>query len=323
MKQFLLSFLLISTYFIASSQVVSDFEGLVTDSESVRDGSDGSAGFSNAGGFFPTLYNFDYFYWQSGWAISNITDSITSGYTNLYAAKPAMGNDSPTYAVGQQNSIIEILPDLSDVPVSGVYITNSTYAYNSMRDGDGFAKKFGGDTGDDPDFFKLLIQGYKDGQLTSDSVEFYLADYRFENNEEDYIVDTWQWVELSSLGPVDSLLFILSSSDVGGYGINTPTFFCIDDMTIDLVSVEEENLSDISVKAFPNPATNYVQIDVENFSSESIIIQLFNSNGKRVYTTKELNTPTVQLGLTQLPVGFYILHVIAENKLAKHRIIKQ
>jgi hypothetical protein len=38
----------------------------------------------------------------------------------------------------------------------GVYVTNTTYAYNSMRDGDMFAKKFGGPTGNDPDWYKLL-----------------------------------------------------------------------------------------------------------------------------------------------------------------------
>ena len=62
-------------------------------------------------------------------------------------------------------------------PITGVLVTNSTYAAISMRDGDQFAKKFGGESGDDPDFFRLVAHGYKDGSLT-DSVEFFLADYQ-------------------------------------------------------------------------------------------------------------------------------------------------
>ena len=54
-----------------------------------------------------------------------------------------------------------------------------------------FAKKFGGTTGNDPDFFKVTVKGYKGGVLTTDSVPFYLADFRFANNALDYIVDSW------------------------------------------------------------------------------------------------------------------------------------
>ncbi|MBN2270361.1 MAG: DUF4465 domain-containing protein, partial [Sedimentisphaerales bacterium] len=65
------------------------------------------------------------------------------------------------------------------------------------------------------------------GQAT-EPVTFYLADYRYADNSRDYIVDTWRYVDLSSLGPVKSLEFTLSSSDVGAWGMNTPASFVID-----------------------------------------------------------------------------------------------
>jgi hypothetical protein len=40
------------------------------------------------------------------------------------------------------------------VTVTGAYFTNTTYAALSMLSGDSFAKKFGGASGDDPDWFK-------------------------------------------------------------------------------------------------------------------------------------------------------------------------
>jgi len=117
------------------------------------------------------------------------------------------------------------------VTVTGAYFTNTTYAALSMRDGDGFAKKFGGATGNDADWFKLTIKGIDaNAQYTTNSVDFYLADYRFADNAQDYIIDEWTWVSLAMLGPVVGLEFDLSSSDVGQWGMNTPAYFAMDDM---------------------------------------------------------------------------------------------
>ena len=113
--------------------------------------------------------------------------------------------------------------------VSAVRITNTNYAYYSMLNGDGFAKKFGGDSGDDEDWFLLTITGKDAGGNDTGTVEFYLADFRFVDNADDYIINDWTLVELSSLGEVKSLEFGLSSSDGGqGMGMNTPAYFAID-----------------------------------------------------------------------------------------------
>ncbi|MBM4092135.1 MAG: DUF4465 domain-containing protein, partial [Planctomycetes bacterium] len=112
----------------------------------------------------------------------------------------------------------------------GAYFTNTTYAALSMRDGDSFSKKFGGELGSDPDWFLLKISGLNAGGGVTGTVDFYLADYRFADNRQDFIVDTWTWVDLSSLGEVSSLKFDLSSSDTGDWGMNTPAFFAMDDL---------------------------------------------------------------------------------------------
>ena len=59
-------------------------------------------------------------------------------------------------------------------------------------------------------------------------MDFYLADFRFANNEEDYILDTWEWFDLSSLGNVATISFSLSSSRGSGYNMITPAYFCMD-----------------------------------------------------------------------------------------------
>ena len=62
------------------------------------------------------------------------------------------------------------------------------------------------------------------------TVDFYLADYRFADNSKDYIVENWEYVDLSSLGVVKSLEFSLNSSDAGVFGMNTPAYFAMDDL---------------------------------------------------------------------------------------------
>ena len=59
-------------------------------------------------------------------------------------------------------------------------------------------------------------------------MNFYLADYRFTDNSQDYIVDDWRFVDFSALGIVDEIRFSMTSSDNNQYGPLTPTYFAMD-----------------------------------------------------------------------------------------------
>ena len=189
-------------------------------------------------------------YW-SGFAYSNMTDTETPGYENQYSAIPGKGvHGSSNYAIayipsdwgsGTYDPIPKAITfDTDDgIILSGMYVTNTTYAYLAMKNGGGVSSIFGGASGDAPDFFKLIITGYDINNNETGVIEFYLADFRFEDNSEDYIVDTWEWVDLSSLGAVKMLKCSVDSSDKGDYGINTPMYFAIDNINqITLGSVE-------------------------------------------------------------------------------------
>lgn len=234
MKYYLL---LLPAFFIArlNGQTTADFEsfGLKVDAFINNAGDEGA--FADGNIRLPNEYDEVFMSW-SGWAISTVSDTLTPGFTNQYSAIPGEGvNGSQHYAVSTvgfdfSGSVAIPAGEAAGGVVEGMYVTNSTYAYLSMRDGDSFAKKFGGETGDDPDYFLLSIRKFLNGQLSEDSIAFYLADYRFEDNSQDYIVDEWTWLDLSELGNADSLLFKLYSSDVGAFGMNTPAFFCVDDL---------------------------------------------------------------------------------------------
>lgn len=164
----------------------------------------------------------------SGWAYSSQTDTTTAGYGNQYSSYAGTGQGgSQNYAVGYGDSASATLAGAT--VLGGAWFTNTTYAALSMRDGDGFAKRFGGTSGNDADFFTLTISGYN-GATSTGSIDFMLADYRFVDNTQDYIVHDWTFVDLRSLGAVDRLAFSLSSSDSGAFGINTPAYFAMDSL---------------------------------------------------------------------------------------------
>lgn len=166
----------------------------------------------------------------TGFAWSSHRDTFTKSFENQYSAITKYGYDkSDVYCIAYPNSEDFILLD-DESEISGFYVTNTTYAYYSMLEGDDFSKKFGGDSGADSDFFKLTIEGYNSSESKTGEVHFYLADYRFADSSKDYIVDEWEWVNLSSLGKVKKLKFLLSSSDNGDFGMNTPGYFAMDNL---------------------------------------------------------------------------------------------
>jgi hypothetical protein len=195
---------------------------------------------SGSATFFNTFTRFDteqgLFDSWTGWAYSNVTNQATSGFANQYSAWNPEANGggsggSEKFGISFGDAATVQLPTGSSF--LSLDVTNTTYAALSMLNGDPFAKKFGGTTGLDPDFFRLTItglQGGPGGDIVY-STDFYLADYRFADSGDDYVVDEWTTINLSTLGAADTLQFSYASSDVGSFGINTPTFFAADNFT--------------------------------------------------------------------------------------------
>ncbi|MEO0626741.1 MAG: DUF4465 domain-containing protein [Bacteroidota bacterium] len=322
MKLNFILFFLFSTSFL-TAQVVIDFEDFNLPVESFLNGSDGNGGFTTGDIFLPNDYNPSFMSW-TGWSISNTTDVTTPGFTNQYSSITGGGaNGSATYAVnyafGNNNMILE--GDAAGQVVSGMYITNNTYAYLSMQDGDSFAKRFGGLTGDDPDFFLLTVRAYSGGNLSTDSVNFYLADYRFDDNNLDYIVDEWTYLDLSSLGPADSLSFSLTSSDVGSAGMNTPAYFCVDDVfaTNPATSTQLLMVTDL-MDIYPNPTADFIQIS--RSTAEEMDCTIYDAFGRLVHQQK-VNLPNVRVDLQHLPSGNYSVRLQGERVFSTKLVVKR
>ena len=183
----------------------------------------------------------------NGFSWSKVTNTTTPGFANQYASFTGGGSDGAggtitgtNYAVGFGNQTFFNLPEAAEL--QSIDVTNTTYAGISMRDGDSFAKKFGGASGNDEDFFKLTLTGFEDLNLsgsTAGALEIYLADYRFSDNSKDYILDTWNQFDLTDLGSARSVGFSFTTTDNGDFGANTPLFVAIDNLNYSINSVPE------------------------------------------------------------------------------------
>ncbi len=331
----------------SNAQTVSDFEGQTLSTNSFWDGSDLSGthvnlvfynSFTDGDAIFPnvfdTTFGAAFASWSQGFAFSSMTDSTTAGFTNQHAARTAIGvNNSNNYGIANQDDFNGVFPTLkltgaaANNTVSGLYITNTTYAAISMRDGD-FAGKVFGDSLDangavdgtnGEDWFLLTIKGYTGGNLTTDSVNFYLADFRFANNAQDYIVTDWNWVDLTSLGAVDSLTFVLTSSDVGAFGINTPTYFAFDNLNDQAVSINELTAA-VDFSVYPNPTEDIINLNLKNNITSLLVIDVA---GKVVLSENNVKAGIHRIDLSHLNSGVYFIKIASETAVKVERIIKK
>ncbi|MBW2635165.1 MAG: DUF4465 domain-containing protein [Deltaproteobacteria bacterium] len=247
---FCLSVILSAKSFAAG---ISDLEDLSLSANAYWNGSDLEGSYSatdslvSGAASLNNFYAYDAGFMFSSWggfAYSNSTDTVTTGLAGQYNAIAGSGQGgSENYAVGYCNLFAEGQPAITFSTaqvVSGAFFSNTNYAYYSMLNGDAFAKKFGGDSGDETDWLLLTITGKDADGNTAGTVDFYLADFRFADNADDYIVDDWAEVDLSSLETVKTLEFSMTSSDSSAWGMNTPAYFAMDTLN---VTGDFENLS--------------------------------------------------------------------------------
>ena len=323
---------------VSGQSVTEGFETMPMDSGTVLNGSRGERDIllHPKGPFvshMPVLWDTSYGgYWAAGWAVSRKLDGsggASDFAKHLYCAKPGQGSeknmsgkyDGKAYAIGMNGSFL-----VSEAgPSSGILgfkIANTTFAYNSMKSGDAFAKKFGGASGNDADSFVLKISAFHRGQFLF-SKRVILADFRFADNAKDYILDSWAIVDLSmpqnEVGPRDSFVFELMSSDNGQFGMNTPGFFAIDEV-IAARWLGVNAVNRITAKVYPNPADDLVTIETKGAMLD---LQVHNSVGDMVYETKNCVGMVHQINSKTWPAGVYSISASTLNGKESSVIVKR
>ena len=293
------------------------FENMNLGTSGFYNGSDGKGGFASGNFRFFTDYTAEWDSW-SGFAASTKTDATTPGYANQYSAITGKGvAGSAGYAVAYPNPVSTIA--FKDTIVSGLYVTNSTYAYLSMKNGDTYAKKFGGESGIDPDWLLLAIEGFDSEGISTGKVEVNLADFAYSNNTNDYILNTWKWVNLQKLGRISKLQFSLRSTDNGNWGMNTPGYFCIDNLNHEIVTSTSE-LQQIHASVFPNPFVDQIVISGINSLAK---VSISDISGRKVAEYINVSNNQSITNLDRLTSGVYFLKIEEGKNQFTTKLIKK
>ena len=241
--------------------------------------------------------NFYESYFWGGFTTSNHSDTTVTGLDAQYTAVTGCGFDNSSqyavaYALGSPTEVSPV--DGKPCVVTGCYVTNNLWAYQSVVEGDGMATPFGGASGNDPDYFLLGAIGKNADGQTIDTAFFYLADYRFSDNSQDYVVNTWEWFDLSVLGEVASISFYLESTKVNLWGMVTPAYFCMDnfygaDPQGDQPPYVQHPVEDIHFTGFP---------EIKQVDLDGVVTDDDNDDDQIAYTILSYtNTPNMSVSI--------------------------
>lgn len=210
-----------------TGKTVINFDNLTLQPDTFWNGKDKSGVFTCGNATFKNNYTVTATgdYW-SGFAYSNKHNITQTGYSNQYSvfASEAASNK---FVLAYDSVNIVFTKPMNQLSLK---VANSTYAALSMKNGDIYAKKFGVTVGpENGDWFKITIVGFKNKVVTGKVVVF-LADFTSTDITKNFILDQWKTIDLTTLGDVDDLSFKLSSSDNSFGYMNTPEYFCLDDI---------------------------------------------------------------------------------------------
>ena len=185
---------------------------------------------------FPCKYTPSLFTW-GGVAYSNQTKTtFNSLFPDQFNSVVGHGvNGSKNYAVAYaygQHTVEVRATHAGPAVIPGTFVTNTAWVKEVTQKGTGM--------GDEPHtpFHKgdylLLIASNNKGQ----SIEFPLVDYRSSNDAEHYIIDSWQWLDLSALGETESVIFSMKGTRIANGGTTIPAYFCLDDFGSEMPAKE-------------------------------------------------------------------------------------
>lgn len=307
-----------------TAQSTIDFENHpLAGAETHDNGNDGVGSFDFGGTTFDYIYNLagDYF---SGFAISNHTDVTTPGFMNQYSAYPGSGaNGSSNFAIFYDFSNGGINTNDAAVRIDSFQLTNTTYAYLSMRDGDGYGKQFGSiydasgalDATNGEDYFKVWIYGQNFDETAIDSIEFYLADYRFADSTQDYIIDDWNTIDFSGFAfDVSSVRFAFASSDTNSWGIKTPAYLAIDNVSTQNVAGLSTQMA-AEYQMYPNPVVDVLTVNGGNGQ-----LKITNAFGQLVLEKEHFSVS--QIDVSDLSSGIYFVTLSDASGTRTKQLVK-
>lgn len=170
-------------------------------------------------------------YWNGGVAVSNYTCNIADGGPSTQLSLPtgtaAHSGNNFIVAYGYNGGGWDSRPviDFKDGvarKLKGLWVTNNSYFLNSLSSGDSYNS-----AATDATFIDVTFEGFDAAGLSQGKVKCRLQDGKTSLTD-------WKYVDLSSLGAVNSLKINYEFSDdqKNSYGFSAPAYVAIDDVQI-------------------------------------------------------------------------------------------
>ena len=288
-----------------------DFEEFDLESNTHWMGTEETETFQSSYLTFYTHYDEDWGtpYWE-GFTYTNETDTETFDYDNLSSATGQGNNGSENYAtcyMGWYNTAgMKIDTEHSgSFENRGAYFCLPAIVSLHMNTVDFAANNY---------YYKVIVTAYANGVELA-SRDIIMADYREGNS---YKMDDWTFVDLSWIANADSLYFSADGNELNSYGLNTPTYFCMDDFGAENpgpVYVSNNIAESLSIDAYFDAA------GMLNLSCESRINDVFVYDvAGRLVKTVSVNDNNVSMPF-DVENGMYIISARTEKGMATCKVI--
>ncbi|MBR6248993.1 MAG: DUF4465 domain-containing protein [Muribaculaceae bacterium] len=235
-----------------------------------------------------------------GWAMSNQQDNTFGSLDDQYHSANGGANSGQNFVIGYpQGQYITVTHDEEGDVIPGMYINNTAYTYSSVTQGDGYADPFTAGK-----WLKMTVSGYNASGATTGTVEYYLADYRSTNAIDRYALNSWQWLDLSTLGTVKSIAVTIDGNDRDNWGLKTPAYVALDDIGATCPFIEQNTTVPVG-STVEVALENYFDIDNDGSTavytltnpveSDDIDVALNDENGSLEITGKVNNAEYVAI----------------------------
>jgi hypothetical protein len=89
-----------------------------------------------------------------------------------------------------------------------------------------------------------------------------------------------------------------------------------------VTGLEEAKDINLLISAFPNPATDYLTLEVKNFNLANLNFQMYDMHGKLIQS-KKIEGAQTNIVMSNLPPAIYFIKVMqSENEIKTFKIIK-
>jgi hypothetical protein len=87
-----------------------------------------------------------------------------------------------------------------------------------------------------------------------------------------------------------------------------------DQSTLNKLQNEQLMESKISLKVYPIPTADFINIEITPVDTSRLILELYNNSGVKVFNKVTVYQPIIQVNVSGIPSGIYYLKVLSPNK---------